>query len=252
MSTSGRTVWWAKDAGWWRREYVVELGEEYGPAGPAVLDWLACEAAAQNDGGFVKTGYRSIARGCFIDDLELVRHVVSRCVTLGSLDELEGDDRRFTARISGWSAEQQRGRAAERKRRQREREAENTSDPPSGVTPGHVSSRPVTPGHEKSPTSHNSRTTPPNPPAGGGDLGTLFPGRGLSGSRRRRDAAQAEREAWAVEHFPGALPRAVADTASFAAGHGWEPDTGADGLREWAERAGGAWSDNLEPKERAA
>ena len=39
--TGGRTVWWRKDAAWWHRERIVVLGEEFGPAGPAVIDWLS-------------------------------------------------------------------------------------------------------------------------------------------------------------------------------------------------------------------
>ena len=79
--SDGRTHWWAKDSAWWRREWIVELGEEFGAEGPAVIDWLACEAKAQNDGGFVKAGRKSVARGCFVP-AETVSHVLSRSVSL--------------------------------------------------------------------------------------------------------------------------------------------------------------------------
>ena len=56
--SSGRTSWFAKDAGWYRRERIVTLIEEFGPAGAIVIDWLCCESATQ-DGyldGTVKAG----------------------------------------------------------------------------------------------------------------------------------------------------------------------------------------------------
>lgn len=115
---SGRTVWWAKDAAWWRREAVVELLEEFGPAGPAVLDWLTCEAKAQGSTGDVKAGYRAIARGIGVD-VVTVCPVVSRCVQLGALDDFKDSGRTFTCRISGWHDEQVRAVETVKKRRQR-------------------------------------------------------------------------------------------------------------------------------------
>jgi hypothetical protein len=142
--SEGRTVWWAKDAAWWRREYIVALGEEFGPLGPAIVDWLAGEAKAQNDAGRVKTGYRSLARGCFADDLVTVRHAVSRAVALGALDDLVEDGERFTCRISGWKSEQDRALAARRKAESRARKAYETEVAGPVVTSGHALSRPVT------------------------------------------------------------------------------------------------------------
>lgn len=139
--SDGRTVWWPKDAAWWRREWVVTLGEEFGPAGPAVVDWLTCEAKAQHDGGRVKAGIRSCARGAFVD-VATVGAVLTRAAELGALDDYDDADGRFTARISGWEQDNERGRAAFRKARQRERDQE-------GVT-GRDLSRPVTPGHGES------------------------------------------------------------------------------------------------------
>lgn len=139
--SDGRTVWWPKDAAWWRREWVVALGEEFGPAGPAVVDWLTCEAKAQHDGGRVKAGLRSCARGAFVD-VETVGAVLARAAALGALDDYEHADGRFTARISGWEQDNERGRAAFRKSRQREREQGEVTD--------RDVSRPVTPGHGES------------------------------------------------------------------------------------------------------
>lgn len=153
----GRTSWWAKDAAWWRREPVVELLEEVGLAGPCVVDWLACEAKAQNAGGVVKAGERTIARALGID-LVTVGHALSHAVTVGLLDDMERDGRTFTCRISGWRSEQERAGAATRKAREREKTASS-----------HGESRPVTAGHKMShkqdKTVHNNY--PPNPPAGG-------------------------------------------------------------------------------------
>jgi 5-methylcytosine-specific restriction endonuclease McrA len=88
--SDGRTVWLPKDAAWWRREYVVELGEEFGAEGPAVLDWLCCEATSQNRGGRLETTYRLVSAGCFVPpprirpilqfaaDVEAITHLEDR------------------------------------------------------------------------------------------------------------------------------------------------------------------------------
>jgi hypothetical protein len=131
--SDGRTVWWPKDAAWWRREHVVALGEEFGPAGPAVVDWLTCEAKAQNDGGWVKAGVRSCARGAFVD-VDVVGAVLARAAALGALDDYELAGGRVSARISGWAQDNERGRAAFRKAQQRERDRHDPSQP---VTDGH-------------------------------------------------------------------------------------------------------------------
>ena len=157
--SDGRTVWWAKDAAWWRRERVVELGEEFGSAGPAVIDWLACEAKSQNAGGRVKAGPRTVARGCFVD-VVTVCHVLSRAVSLGLLDDYIEDAGRFECRISGWGAEQERVKAAQRKAEQRTRNPMNPGDPSPksrSVTVSHVESRPVT---ECPPTGQDSTELP--------------------------------------------------------------------------------------------
>lgn len=137
--TAGRTIWWPKDAAWWRRERIVELGEEFGADGPAVIDWLSCEAKAQNDAGSVKSGVRTIARGCFVDAVT-VSHVLSRAVTLCLLDDFEESNGVITCRISGWKADDARGRAAVRQAEKRLRDAGSEGD-------SHALSRPVTPSH---------------------------------------------------------------------------------------------------------
>jgi hypothetical protein len=147
MATDGRTIWWAKDVGWWHRERIIDLGEEFGADGPAVIDWLSGEAKAQNDGGRVKSGVKAISRGCFVD-VVTVGHVLSRSVTLGLLDDFEGSDGLFTCRISGWQGDQNRGRAAFRQANKRARDGSTEPDPPPddgghSVTDRDVS-RPVT------------------------------------------------------------------------------------------------------------
>lgn len=166
MSTTGRTYWLAKDSGWWRRELIVELGEEFGADGPAVIDWLSCEAKAQNQGGWVKAGYKTVARGCFVE-VVTVGHVVSRGVTLGLLDDFEGDERRFTCRISGWRADQEKAGAAKRQAEWRERNSRNTEDSEAEVTVSNGESRSVTacPPTGQDRTEENS---PPSPPKSGG------------------------------------------------------------------------------------
>jgi hypothetical protein len=139
--SDGRTIWMPKDTGWWRREHVVELGEEFGPVGPAVLDWLSCEAKLQNDGGNVKAGPRTLARGVF-SDLVTVRNVLSRAVTIGALHHFEEHDGRFTCTISGWSSDNQRGWNAFRQADYRAKNAEE-------VTERNALSRPVAPREEE-------------------------------------------------------------------------------------------------------
>jgi hypothetical protein len=112
--TSGRTVWRAKDAAWWRRERVVELGQEFGAAGPAVLDWLEGEAKAQNDGGRVKTGFRALAHGVFTSHDE-ARAIVARAIEIGALDDFEEQGRGFIVRVSGFTHDQTLGRDAMKK-----------------------------------------------------------------------------------------------------------------------------------------
>lgn len=111
----GRTVWRAKDAGWWRRERVVELGQEFGAAGPAALDWLESEAKAQNDAGRVRAGYRAAAHGAFLKDADEARAIIAFAVEIGALDDFEELGRGFACRISGFAHDQARGRDAMKK-----------------------------------------------------------------------------------------------------------------------------------------
>jgi hypothetical protein len=157
--TDGRTIWWSKDARWWAREGIVELADEFGADGPAVIDYLCGEAKLQNDAGQVKAGVKSVSRGCFVD-VVTVGHVLSRAVALGVLDDMDLVDGRFTCRISGWAQDQDRGSAAFRKARQRARDSAQESEITPENTPGqtvtsHGESRSVTVGHAESHTGQD-------------------------------------------------------------------------------------------------
>lgn len=134
--TDGRTIWMPKDAGWWRREHIVELGEEFGTVGPAVLDWLSLEAKMQNDAGRVKSGPKAVARGVFSDAVT-VSHVLSRAVRIGALHDYDEHDGRFTCLISGWDKDNRRGWDSFRK-------ADSRAKNGAAVTDSHDESRPVT------------------------------------------------------------------------------------------------------------
>lgn len=123
---SGRTYWLMKDSAWWGREWIVDLGEEHGTAGPACIDWLECAAKAQNDQGHVKAGFRALARGVF-SDVVTVRNVVLRAVTLQLLVDYEEENGIFKCLISWWHADQKRGLTAERVARSRERSGEDVT-----------------------------------------------------------------------------------------------------------------------------
>lgn len=189
--SGGRTIWWPKDTAWHRRERIVELGEEFGPVGPLIIDWLSCEAKVQDDGGTVKSGVRSVARGCFTD-VVTVRHVLSGAVRVEQLEDFEEANGRFECRISGWKADNERGSAAVRKRAQREREQAGTgSTEPNPENPEIVTSvterdlsRPVPSSHLRE-EKRRVKQLPPKPPASGG---------------RQRDRERFEKEiaAWVV------------------------------------------------------
>lgn len=128
---TGRTLWFPKDAGFYRRQKIVAAGIAFERA-PAILDWLTCEAKSQADGdrdehGWVKSGYAAIAHGaCFghatADD---VRPVVSHLVHVGLLDDFEeANGGIFTARISGWREDVFLKLEATRGRRRRAEKAE--------------------------------------------------------------------------------------------------------------------------------
>lgn len=193
----GRTSWYAHDAAWHRRELIVELGEEYGP--PAVSVMTALKGMAQEQrhpDGEVLTGYRTLAREAFVD-VDQARAIVEAAAAIGVLDDLSQleDGKRFTCRLSGWRADQEKGRAAFRQAASRARRAEDSAQEPGpqpvtpvtdrdAVTPERDTSRRVT----EKPPPDITKQEPPVVPQGGRD----------------RDRAKVEQEldAWCAHHFP--------------------------------------------------
>lgn len=179
----GRTSWFAQDAAWLRRELVVELGEEHGP--PAVSVLIALRGMAQEQrhpDGEVLTGYRTLAREAFVD-VDQARALVEAANGIGVLDDLEmlEDGKRFTCRVSGWRADQEKGRAAFRQAKKRAHDADpepdSAQEPGNGpvtpheqrdaVTPGVTGSRDVT--EKPPPDITEPNKEPPVVPQGGRD-----------------------------------------------------------------------------------
>lgn len=140
---TGRTSWWARDAATHDRELVVESGEEFGPPGPYLLTVLGDLAQQQRSEGTVKTGFRSLSRKVFCTPDE-ARAVVEHAARIGALDELviDEDGRRFVCRVSGWQADQERGREALKKATYRAGRDSSTEEgdmsPDNGTSPPDV------------------------------------------------------------------------------------------------------------------
>lgn len=203
---SGRTTWWAKDAAWHRRELQVELGEEFGAAGPHILDVLTCWAQEQKaTRGEVRGGFRALSREAFVDR-DMSRKVMEFAATIGALDDLQidADGRRFVCRVSGFAADQERGRAAWRQAARRERDGLEPN-PPSlsrSVTDSHGESRDVT---RKPPPDQTrpERRTPLTPR--GGEL--AIPALPTGGRARDTAAFHAQLERIGQVLLPGAPTR---------------------------------------------
>lgn len=127
--SDGRTYWWACDAAYFERDRVADLALTFGPLGPCALLWLSCHAKAINDGGSVKSGYSAVAKAVG-GRRARVKDAIRYAAEIGALDEFEEseDGRRFTCRISGWAADQEKGAAAFRKARQRERDKSRSEE----------------------------------------------------------------------------------------------------------------------------
>lgn len=152
--SDGRTVWWAKDALWYDREYAVVLGDEFGAEGTTVIDVLSCQAKLENDSGRVKTGYASLTKkGNIRGGEETTRKIVARAVEIGWLDDFSESRLTFSARVSGWKADQDLARAAVRQERHRQVTAANRQRDRSEPS--------VTDHYEPSPTEQD-RTTQHN------------------------------------------------------------------------------------------
>lgn len=215
---SGRTIWQAQDCAWWLRERITELGEEFGPAGPAVANWLECQAKLQNAGGLVKTGYRAIARGAFLTGgAEEAERIVRFAVDVGFLHGFEEGTRTFEAVVSAFKADQARGRDTMNKQDKREAEVTAQSEEPPRTRPDKTGQDrtcpvPVGTGEKRREELH------PLPPQGG----------------RKRDLAEWETASaeWASRHFPAGDPGMVRTVAGMLVTRRLEPT--ADAIRDFA------------------
>lgn len=164
---TGRTSWWAHDAAMHRRERLVELGEDHGPAGPNVLVVLHSWAQEQGHTGDIKGGFRALGREAFVSPAD-ARKIVEHAAEIGALDDLviEADGKRFTARVSGWESEQRKAREAARKAKQRATaEAKNAPRDNSGQN---GTSPAVSPEVPRSALHHITSTSPDQTDRGGG------------------------------------------------------------------------------------
>lgn len=161
----GRTNWFSEDAGLLRRELVFELGAEHGAAAQNVYRHLRDLAQEQrSEDGTILAGFRTVSTLAHVTPSEC-RRFVEAAAALGLLDDLDvyEDERRFTCRVSGWRADQDRGDATLRKRDQRDREqaeaeAEARLSRPDVTTPPLV-----TPRRDNDPSCHPLNTTPSTP-----------------------------------------------------------------------------------------
>lgn len=163
--SSGRTTWYATDAAEHDRELIVELGEEFGPGGPYVIRVLKDLAQQQTRGadskGRVRTGFRSLGRKAFIE-ADAAQRIVSYAAQIGALDDLDtdADGRRFTCRISGWEADQSRGRSAFKKAAYRARQDNDVSTPEVDTSTPEVPESPMFPaGSPTRPDNRNPSTS---------------------------------------------------------------------------------------------
>jgi len=133
---SGRTYWLKKDGAWWERGAVRRARKEFGPTGPAVMDWLECAARRQNAAGRVKADPFTIAEDIGSDEVT-VCHVVSHLVQKKWLLSHEIDGDLFKAKIAWFEADQRRGDDAERKAESRANQ-DNSESLSRSVTESHL------------------------------------------------------------------------------------------------------------------
>lgn len=247
--SAGRTTWWPKDAAWHRRERIVELGEEFGAAGPNVIDVLSSWAQEQRAGGGVRGGFRSLAREAFVDVAE-AKAIVERAAAIGALDDLDIEDvtvghGRFVCRVSGWGSDQERGRAAFRKQAQRDREqgshAESRSDrqSQSETEPdGDAESRSVTASTPPDLTRPDQKEEAPKPPEGG--------------RQRDRERYEQQLDAWAAEHFPERDSRDIAMAVGMVTGGRPPRAATIENVTEWLRDRDARFAADDEPEPAAA
>ncbi|PTL55783.1 hypothetical protein [Paraconexibacter algicola] len=210
--SGGRTTWRAKPCGWRGRERVVALGEEFGPAGTAVLD-LCEELAKEQRGerGEVRAGLRSIARDAFLPrgtaGQTLAREILEFGERVGAFDDLyiaDDVDMTVTLRVSGFAEDQGRGYESVRKQQQRAGQRPDTEDT-STPCPDHRDNATACPETGdgvpvRPPTGQNRRgqkgDSPPTPRGGNAPDGARTPSLDESGEGL-------------AEHVAGVLQRGV-------------------------------------------
>lgn len=165
---SGSTTWHPRDAAHHDRELIVELLDEFGPAGPYVDAVLRDLAGQQHNSGTVKAGFRSLAKKTGTER-GACRKIVEYAAEIGVIDDLQvdADGRRFTCRISGWEADSTRGRAAMKKADSRARKRE-TGEGDMSTQKGDTSTTDVDASGSVPPRSDKRRSEKktPKPPQG--------------------------------------------------------------------------------------
>jgi 5-methylcytosine-specific restriction endonuclease McrA len=120
--------WFRLDADFLGDDRIIEIGEAFGPAGPAVFVALMGAAKTQNENGTVRFGWRALARTCFLSDVDLAQQVVGACEDAGLLIVKAFTDRGFTAEIVKWDLYQRPPKEAktpaERQQEWRDRQRE--------------------------------------------------------------------------------------------------------------------------------
>lgn len=206
--SGGRTLWLAQDVERHRRALMVELQDTFGPVALAVDVVLCAKAKLQNDpNGAIRDGFASVAREAgMAGRAKDVREFVEGANAIGWLDDLtvDEDGRRFSCRISGWKADQDRAYASWRKRDQRA----NGDLSPNTSRNGDKS--PNGPKLPNCPTTEQNRTEelPPLPPQGG-HLNEVAPERPTGNRKSDLTAFDKTFASWTERYFPGCRPRSV-------------------------------------------
>lgn len=156
----GRTSYYIEDQALHRRDLVMELVADHGGAAGYVYRILRDMAQEQRDpDGVVLTGFRSLATVAGVTPDEC-RLFVRAMWSIGLVDDYEAheDGRRFTCRMSGWKADQRRGKDALKKADQRAASGAEPSPPEREPSPAEGEPSPNT---KQSNTKNREKGFPP-------------------------------------------------------------------------------------------
>jgi hypothetical protein len=132
--------WVRLDVDFFDQDTIQDLGHQFGPAGPLLLQAIIIAAKKAKFGGVsperegvVSLRYRPLAHTAFIQDADEARRIVAALVRLGLLEPIEDEannDERFTARLTKWKAWEPPApkTEAERKAEQRARKKEEAEE----------------------------------------------------------------------------------------------------------------------------